>query len=142
MPPESAHGESHWKRVAEFGQVIARQEGLNPHFLLLFAYFHDCRRHSDRTDPEHGPRASEYLGTFELRDLRISEEDRKRLMFACRYHTYEKKTDDRDIRACWDSDRLDLPRVGIAVDTKRLFTKTAKKIAINGFGMWVRGVGG
>ncbi len=27
----------------------------------------------------------------------------------------------------------DLPRVGITVDAKRLFTKTAKEIAINGF---------
>ena len=89
--PNSVYGESHWKRVAEFGQFIAKREGLNSRLILLFAYFHDCQRHSDGTDPEHGPRAVEYVKTFELRDLGISDEDRKKLMFACRHHTYEKK---------------------------------------------------
>ena len=128
VAPGSIHGEGHWLRVAEFGKYIADKEGLNKHFILLFVYFHDCMRYNDSIDPNHGLRAAEYLKTFKLDDLKINEDERSRLMFACEYHTYEKKTEDKDILACWDSDRLDLPRVGIAVDPKRLFTETAKQI--------------
>ena len=37
-------------------------------------------------------------------------------------------TDDLTVMACWDADRLDLGRVGIRVDPKRLFTTTAQDI--------------
>ncbi|MCK5100222.1 MAG: hypothetical protein KAR45_19080, partial [Desulfobacteraceae bacterium] len=133
ISPDSIHAESHWKRVAFFGEYIAKKEGLNARLIKLFAYFHDSKRHNDSFDPEHGPRAAEYIKTFKLTELGINEKERDQLIFACQYHTYEKKTDDRDILACWDSDRLDLPRAGIAIDPDRLFTETAKNIVLDKF---------
>ena len=127
----SIHAESHWNSVASFGEYISKKEGLNTHLIRLFAYFHDSKRHNDSYDPEHGPRAAEFVKTFKLSELGLNEKEREQLIFACRYHTYEKKTEDRDILACWDSDRLDLPRVGITIDPDRLFTKTAKNIVLD-----------
>ncbi|XOF35194.1 MAG: hypothetical protein ACL93V_07885 [Candidatus Electrothrix sp. YB6] len=127
--PYSLHGYGHWERVAEYARFIAAHEEVNEHILGLFAYFHDCRRLSDGTDPEHGPRAAKYIQTFPKNLLKLEEADIERLMFACRYHTYEVATDDLTIKACWDSDRLDLGRVGIRPDPKRLFTQTAVDLA-------------
>jgi uncharacterized protein len=33
------------------------------------------------------------------------------------------------VQTCWDADRLDLGRVGIKPDPKRLFTEEGKKMA-------------
>lgn len=126
----SIHAESHWKRVAAFGEYIAKKEKLNKHLMRLFAYFHDSKRFNDSVDPKHGPRAAEYIKTFTLTELGLNKNERNQLIFACRYHTYEEKTEDIDVLACWDSDRLDLPRVGIVIDPDRLFTKTAKNILL------------
>ena len=133
ISPDSIHAESHWNQVAAFGEYIAKKEGLNSRLIRLFAYFHDSRRYNDSFDPKHGPRAAEYIKTFKLTELCINKKEREQLIFACRYHTYEEKTEDRDILACWDSDRLDLPRVGITVDPYRLFTDTAKNIVLGKF---------
>jgi uncharacterized protein len=128
--PESIHAETHWNRVASFGEYIAEKEGLNKHLIRLFAYFHDSKRLNDSYDPEHGPRAAGFVKTFKLSELGLNEQEKEQLMFACSYHTYEKETDDKDILACWDSDRLDLPRAGITIDPERLFTETAKDIVL------------
>ncbi len=128
---DSIHAENHWERVAAFGEYIAEKEKLNKHLIRLFAYFHDSKRFNDGTDPKHGPRAAEYIKTFTLNELSLNKNEQKQLIYACRYHTYEKKTEDRDILACWDSDRLDLPRAGIVIDPDRLFTKAAKNILLN-----------
>lgn len=126
------HGRPHWDRVAEFGRRIAAAEGLDTRLITLFAYFHDSKRENEGIDPEHGPRAADYVLTFSARDLRISTGDLERLAFACRHHTHERPTDDVTILACWDADRLDLGRVGIIPDPDRLHTNTAKMIARRG----------
>lgn len=126
---ETCHGIEHWERVARYGRFLARREGLEERILLLFAYFHDCQRLSDGRDPEHGPRAADYLMTYAPETLGLSVVDRNRLFMACRHHTYECETDDVTIQACWDSDRLDIGRIGYRPDPARLFTKTAKAIA-------------
>jgi uncharacterized protein len=128
ISPNSIHAESHWNNVVAFGKCIADTEGLNSHLIKLFGYFHDSKRYNDGHDPEHGPRAAEFVKTFKLTELGLNEKEKNQLIFTCKYHTYEEKTEDMDILACWNSDRLDLPRVGITIETNRLFTKTAKKI--------------
>lgn len=125
----SIHGRTHWDRVASFGRRIAENEEVHARILLLFAYFHDSQRLNDGRDPEHGPRAAEYVGRFPRHLLGLSDPDIERLQLACRHHTYECETDDLTVRACWDSDRLDLGRVGIVPDPDRLTTGTAKRIA-------------
>ena len=124
----TVHGKDHWDRVADYGRFIARHERLNERLLVLFAYFHDCKRHSEGSDPEHGPRAADYVQTFTAEDLGLSEEDRQRLIVACRHHTYECDANDVSIRACWDCDRLDIGRGYPRTDPNKLFTRTAKAI--------------
>jgi len=123
------HGLAHWEQVAANAASLARGEGVNSPIPGLFAYFHDCRRHNDGADPEHGARAGDYVQTFSAAQLGLSPDDRERLIFACRHHNREIRTEDAAVQICWDADRLDLPRVGIRVDPDRLFTKTARNLA-------------
>jgi uncharacterized protein len=107
IPERSLHGLDHWKRVADNARLIAKHENVNLRIMLLFAFFHDCRRESDGDDPGHGPRAARYIRGFSEKQLGLSSQDKQRLMLACRHHTYECDTNDLTVKACWDADRLD-----------------------------------
>jgi uncharacterized protein len=61
----------------------------------------------------------------------VSDEEIELLQEACRLHTIEHKTDNPTIDACFDSDRLDLWRVGIIPDPAKLATERGKEIARN-----------
>ena len=61
---KSIHGDGHWERVAGFGRLLAEKERLNERVLVLFGYFHDCQRLNDGHDPDHGPRAAQYVAGF------------------------------------------------------------------------------
>ena len=61
----------------------------------------------------------------------VSDEEIELLKDACRLHTTEHKTGNPTIDACFDSDRLDLWRVGIIPDPDRLATEKGKEIARN-----------
>ena len=49
------------------------------------------------------------------------------LLEACETHTSEKDSDNVTIQTCWDSDRLDLGRVGITPHPSRLCTPAARR---------------
>jgi uncharacterized protein len=61
----------------------------------------------------------------------VSNEEIELLQEACRLHTTKHKTGNPTIDACFDSDRLDLWRVGIIPDPARLATEKGKEIARN-----------
>src|SRR5262249_48780677 len=50
------------------------------------------------------------------------------LFDACRLHTDGHTTGDRTLLACWDADRLDLGRVGITPDPRRLCTRAGREL--------------
>ena len=102
------HGIKHWDRVYENGQKLLTPD-TNPLVIGLFAYLHDSCRY--------------------LKD--VSNEEIELLQEACRLHTTELKTGNPTIDACFDSDRLDLWRVGIIPDPARLATEKGKEIARN-----------
>jgi uncharacterized protein len=126
LPPQSVHGPAHWNRVKEIGLRLAKSSGADPLVVRLFSIFHDCRRESNSADPGHGPRgaarARELCGVaFEL------DEERLRLLCeACEGHTSGDRHPDPTIGTCWDSDRLDLPRVGIIPVPHLLSTRAAR----------------
>ncbi len=128
VDPESIHGISHWERVAWFGAYICRREQANGLVAAWFACFHDCRRLNDGSDRGHGPRAADFLKLFSPGDLGLTRAEKETLAFACRHHTHERVTEDPTVWACWDADRLDLPRIGVAVDPSRLFTESARRV--------------
>ena len=132
LPPHSVHGPDHWRRVERNAMLLARANGADMTVVRLFALFHDSRRVNDAWDDGHGARgaahAAELRGTlFDLSDDRF-----QLLHFACTWHTDRIEHDDPTIAACWDADRLDLGRVGIAPDPHLLNTTLAREIAASG----------
>lgn len=126
LPPGGDHGVAHWARVLENAQRLAEVTGANYEVISLFAILHDSRRFDELTDPEHGPRAARFA--VELRGTVFDLDDQNfRLLYrACEGHTFERTHPDVTIQTCWDSDRLDLGRVGITPHPSRLCTDVAK----------------
>ena len=127
LPLGGDHGIAHWARVLENGLRLAAETGANVEVVSLFAVLHDSRRINEFSDPGHGPRAAEFAST--LRGTLIDLDDYHfRLLFrACAGHTHERTHPDVTIQTCWDSDRLDLGRVGITPHPSRLCTEVAKR---------------
>ena len=113
----SIHGIDHWDRVANYGLSIASPEA-DLDVVLCFAYLHDVERQDDGYDEEHGPRAARDSVLAFLDDKQIGL-----LKEACALHTICHKTGNPTIDACFDSDRLDLSRVGITPDPDKMATK-------------------
>lgn len=123
------HGVSHWSRVRRNGLLIAKHNGADTRVVEYFAFIHDSRRQYDAHDPDHGRRAAEFA--VNVRDAYVDLDDVtfSLLIEACEGHTHGQFHDDVTIQTCWDADRLDLPRVGIMPDPKRLGTGPARCIA-------------
>lgn len=124
----SDHGTKHWKRVQTISNYLAEQTKADIEVINLFAYLHDIKRENETDDPEHGERASIFVKElYDEKQIKISEKQLNQLVFACRYHSDPKsKSDDTTIQTCWDSDRLDLWRVGIIPDSEHLSLEVSK----------------
>lgn len=124
------HGVEHWKRVERNGLYLAGFSGADKKVVSLFALFHDARRINDCCDPGHGERGARLAeDLFERGLLPIAAEQLQALVKACEGHTDEFYTDNATIGSCWDADRLDLTRIGIAPDPELLNTDKAKELA-------------
>lgn len=122
------HGPDHWYNVAAIGAQIARAEGVDPVFCEIFGLLHDCQRISDYEDEGHGKRAALYAGY--IRDLiPLNDADFRKLCYALRLHDDGFVTKDKKIGACWDADRLDLPRIDMQPSASMMSTKTGKNAA-------------
>jgi uncharacterized protein len=123
---DGIHGVVHWARVLENGVRLAEQTGANVEVVKLFAVLHDSKRLNDGHDPDHGPRAAEFAVKLRGRSFDLPDEELQLLHKACEGHTHERTHPDITIQTCWDSDRLDLGRVGITPHPSRLCTDFAK----------------
>ena len=120
------HGIVHWYRVYENGLRLAEQTGVNSRVVQLFSVLHDSRRENEHRDPEHGARGAELA--LQLRKyIPLDDCEFALLQEACTLHTHTPDHDDITIQACFDSDRLDLGRVGIMPHPDRLCTAMAKE---------------
>ncbi|KIQ96264.1 hypothetical protein [Lysobacter sp. A03] len=121
------HGFPHWARVYRHGLYVGRAVGADLRVVELFAFLHDSQRENEYTDPEHGSRAAHYAcwlrskGRFELDAPALDL-----LVAACQGHSDGHQLADPTVMACWDADRLDLGRVGIRPDPRRLCTVPAR----------------
>jgi uncharacterized protein len=127
LRPWGTHGLSHWARVWENGLRLAETTGADPTIVRLFAIFHDSRRLNDNQDPEHGRRGAALAAAHRARGFELSDPDFAILVTACEHHTDTDYHEDPTIGACWDADRLDLPRVGKPVNPALLSTPAAKR---------------
>ena len=121
------HGITHWARVLENGLRLALLNGAQTLVVALFAVFHDSRRTNESRDPGHGRRGAEFGGILNGKAFHLSDDDLTLFETACAYHTDSLTTGDVTVQTCWDSDRLDLGRVGIIPDPTNLCTTAAKE---------------
>ncbi|MCS6779157.1 MAG: hypothetical protein NZ555_05605 [Geminicoccaceae bacterium] len=126
---DGIHGVPHWSRVCRHGRFLAGELGLDPALTTWFAFLHDSRRRDDGHDPGHGRRGAD----FALRLWRagsIEELDRRGfelLAEAIRWHSGGRTEGEPALLACWDADRLDLARLGIRPDPRKLATAPARR---------------
>ena len=132
----SYHGVDHWARVLRNAQRISSGRTSGRSLLGAFALIHDSHRQDEGQDPEHGPRAAEWMQAnrklFDLTDIEF-----RALECAVRYHSdgYTEPSDTGvdlpnrlrwSVGMLWDADRLDLPRCGVVVSADRLCTDEAR----------------
>lgn len=127
LPIHGTHGVVHWARVLENGLRLAEETGANVEVVSLFAIFHDSRRVNECTDPDHGQRGADFAAELRGRLFQLEDRDFTLLYRACVGHTHERTHPDITIQTCWDSDRLDLGRVGITPHPSGLCTDVAKQ---------------
>ena len=123
------HGVPHWSRVWVHGRALAAAVGVNPQVLAWFAFLHDCQRHNDGHDPQHGRRAADFA--VQLRREGVIDElaahEFEHLCEAMRLHSDGHTTGEPAIVTCWDADRLDLARAHIRPHPNRLCTLPARE---------------
>jgi uncharacterized protein len=123
---DGIHGQAHWARVRDNGLRLAAKTRADPEIVELFAYLHDSKRQSDGWDREHGLRAAEFVQSLQGSVLTLSDKSLERLAYACTYHSDGLTEADVTVQTCWDADRLDLGRIGVRPDPRRLCTPAAK----------------
>jgi uncharacterized protein len=126
------HGPDHWRRVERNGLLLAAHSHANVNVVRLFALFHDSRRENDGWDPDHGARGAEFAKTLRGAAFQLTDNEFELLHYACVWHTAGTNHNDATIATCWDADRLDLGRVGITPDPKRMCTEFGRKLATAG----------
>ncbi len=139
LPRDGTHGVSHWARVLENGLRLAQETGASIEVVQLFALFHDSRRINECSDDGHGRRGAELAASFRDEWFTLPDDQFDLLYEACAHHTDGMTEADITIQTCWDSDRLDLGRVGIEPNSEKLCTPAAKRQDIL---MWADGRGG
>lgn len=130
------HGERHWSHVNHLGMKLAALMKLNPvqkRCVEVFAWTHDLARRDDGSGNEHAINGAEYFSN-ELVTLfpDIDELQIEIITSAIKYHSdgvcseeafhmgcfehIDIHSEDiiKVIGCCWDADRLDLIRLGIA----------------------------
>ena len=114
--------------AAAIGRCLATELNINTMMLAWFAFLHDSQRHSDNLDPLHGRRAADFAIQLRQQGL-VHELDGREFEWLCeamRLHSDGHTVGEVTILACWDADRLDLGRVGIAPQPDRLCTTAAR----------------
>ena len=130
LPLGGVHGPRHWGRVLANGLRLARDTGADRDVVSLFAVFHDACRRNEGRDPGHGGRGADLAADlhgdlYELEDARL-----ELLVTACAGHTDGGTEAEPTVQTCWDADRLDLGRVAITPDPRRLCTAAAREPGI------------
>ena len=130
LKEDSIHGYMHWKRVFENGyQIINSNKKIDAEIVFLFSIIHDTKRVNEYKDILHAERAAESLKLLKkLHYINLNKDRYKILDYAIRNHEKGDVSDNVTIGCCWDSDRLDLFRVGIIPAKKYFSTHAGKKI--------------
>lgn len=122
------HGVDYWRTVERNGLYLSQFNNADKEVISYFAYVHDCMRLNEGEDAKHGLRGARFADRH--RELILLDDTQfRQLTDACAGHTYGKRPDCVTINTCWDADRLDIGRVGVAVNPDYLVSEEAKRIA-------------
>jgi uncharacterized protein len=124
------HGAPHWARVRQNGLRLAAATGANPRVVECFAWLHDSCRRNEYHDADHGARAGELAVEVNDRLLHLKLDELRLLVAACEGHSSGRPGGNPTVQTCWDADRLDLGRVGIRPDPRRLCTPAAREPSV------------
>lgn len=127
LPWRGTHGLPHWARVLENGLRIAGDTGADPTVVSLFAVFHDACRVNEGWDLGHGRRGADLAATMRGNSFGLDDGRFELLHYACVHHTDGLTDGDPTVRSCWDADRLDLGRVRITPNPRRMATAFAAR---------------
>ena len=104
-------------------------DGVDTQVMFLFALLHDTMRQNDGHAPEPGRLAATFAvcvlgaGVQEQVELRCADPEQPfRVELAGTVST------DPTVGACWDADRLDLPRVGVTPRPELFSTEAARTV--------------
>lgn len=114
------HGANHWARVLHHGKNIGTWRKADLIVVELFGFLHDSCRLNDGRDPQHGARAAEFAHGIHGDYFQLNAKQLDKLCYAMTHHSGGEVSTDATIQTCWDSDRLDLGRVGIFPSSKYL----------------------
>lgn len=121
------HGVGHWLRVFRIGMKLSPLSGADPEVVRYFSVFHDAGRLNEHQDPQHGPRGAKLAEQLRFTHLvSLSDKQFNLLSVACSLHTVAQSHENITVQTCFDSDRLDLGRVGEMPDPDLLCTEAAK----------------
>lgn len=121
------HGVTHWRAVGATGRWLTeRTRGAELMVVLCFALLHDCARRDDGYDPDHGLRAARLVRRLPSDLLRLDARACELLEDACARHSEQVTSSHPTIACCFDADRLQLVRLGIAIDPRWLSTTAAR----------------
>lgn len=127
---QGIHGAPHWCRVLAHGRYLAALTDASLDVVELFAVLHDVKREHDGRDPEHGFRAADFADWLYRRSqIQMSKGELPLLLEALRGHSDGRLEAALTVQVCWDADRLDLGRVGLIPNPKRLCTPAARNPA-------------
>jgi uncharacterized protein len=125
-----AHSENHWKGVAWFGlRLLEAGCPADPAALFVFSVVHDAERVNDWYDDEHAARAADLAAT--LRDeglIRCGDEWFDALLSTLREHDLRRIATCPTVGACFDSDRLALPRYGVRIERELMSTEQGREL--------------
>ncbi len=112
------HSVDHWDRVSQnAAQIAPTVPGCDPEVVGAACAWHDVMRLTDGRDLGHGPRSSALISQLHHDGaLGLTDAQAVKLMRAVREHNGGSAVDPEklpDAAILQDSDRLDLPRVGV-----------------------------
>lgn len=129
MTDGSVHGLSHWRQVESNGLLLSKKTHADETVVRLFALFHDSRRVTDSYDESHGADGAAFAESLRGKLFDLDDGRFERLLHACRMHTTERSSGDATVDTCYDADRLDLGRVYIFPEFRRMATNFGKELA-------------
>jgi uncharacterized protein len=122
------HGANHWARVLHHGKTIGELRQADLLVVELFGFLHDSCRLNDGKDPQHGQRAADFAHGIQGDFYQLTPKQLDALCYAMQHHSGGEVSTNATIQTCWDSDRLDLGRVGIIPSPKFISAEGAQFI--------------